>query len=885
MTLRQKIMGLAATLLFGIAAVSAISYYSLSSLGAALAEITNQDIPVIELTSKVSVEQRHQETLTAEAYLAANAGDTATFDKLKATFFELNGQVHGHLDNALTISKQGEIEAHNEVTRQGFRELTAGIIQVTAAHDGYATTANGYFNALSQGNVTKADAANVRLHEQAEKIDATLASLSAEVQRFTQVTVADAQNIDSVALWSTAAVGLIMLLCAIGATAYVTRTTFRSLGAEPDALKLVTEQIASGNLEVDLGNTANTTGVMAGMAHMRDQLKASIETERERAAEMSRVNNALNVVTSNVMIADANNVIVYLNESAENMFSAAQTDIRKDLPSFTVDKLLGTNIDDFHKNPTHQRNLLGGLRGLHEFGLKVGGRTFRARANPVLDAEGKRQGTVVEWEDRTVEVAVELEVESIVNAAKVGDLSQRIDLEDKNDFFLRLSQGVNELVEVSEGVMRDTARVFAGLARGDLKQQIDGEYEGIFGELKRDANATVHKLRQVIDNDMGRVLRGLSQGDLTENVTSDNEGVFGQLAEDVNETVEKLKDIVGQISSASYKVASASSEISQGNNNLSARTEQQASSLEETAASMEEMTSTVKQNADNAQQANQLAAQAREQAEQGGQVVQQAVTAMAAISDSSKKIADIIGVIDEIAFQTNLLALNASVEAARAGEQGRGFAVVASEVRNLAGRSASAAKEIKDLIQDSVGKVDDGTRLVDESGTTLTQIVSAVQQLTDIVAEIASASQEQSSGIAQVNTAVMKMDEMTQQNAALVEEASSASASMSDEASRLQGLVTFFRTSKEAAHDSSRNVQAANSFDSARPFQASPSAGAFVGSGSNGSGTPPLPRGLNGSGNGSGHGQYMAPSFKGTNGNGSSGRFDVVEEQGEWEEF
>ncbi|MEO6185110.1 MAG: methyl-accepting chemotaxis protein, partial [Steroidobacteraceae bacterium] len=233
---------------------------------------------------------------------------------------------------------------------------------------------------------------------------------------------------------------------------------------------------------------------------------------------------------------------------------------------------------------------------------------------------------------------------------------------------------------------------------------------------------------------------------------------------------------------AAAEISKGADEISQGNTNLSQRTEEQASSLEETASSMEEMTSTVKQNADNAGQANQLAVAARDQAERGGVVVAKAVRAMAEINESSKKIADIISVIDEIAFQTNLLALNAAVEAARAGEQGRGFAVVATEVRNLSGRSATAAKEIKALIQDSVRKVDEGSDLVTQSGNTLEQIVASVKKVTDIVAEIAAASREQSAGIEQVNKAVTQLDELTQQNAALVEQASAASQSMAEQA-------------------------------------------------------------------------------------------------------
>jgi methyl-accepting chemotaxis protein len=299
-----------------------------------------------------------------------------------------------------------------------------------------------------------------------------------------------------------------------------------------------------------------------------------------------------------------------------------------------------------------------------------------------------------------------------------------------------------------------------------------------------------------IEDEIKSVVARANDGELTVRLTEVNEeGFFRSLAVGMNSLLSRLEVVISQVKSAATQVHQGATEISRGNANLSQRTEEQASSLEETASSMEQMTSTVRQNADSAGQASRLAVAAREQAEKGGAVVSRAVKAMTGINDASNKIADIIGVIDEIAFQTNLLALNAAVEAARAGEQGRGFAVVASEVRNLASRSATAAKEIKALIQDSVIRVEEGSSLVTDSGTTLEQIVFAVKKVADIVAEIASASQEQSGGIEQVNKAVLQLDELTQQNAALVEEASAASQAMAEQARQLNDTMAHYRVS------------------------------------------------------------------------------------------
>jgi len=509
-------------------------------------------------------------------------------------------------------------------------------------------------------------------------------------------------------------------------------------------------QIADGNyfdwIETDRQDEFGKLQEIIKMAQIK--LGFDVMDSKEQAAESMRIKTALDNVSTSVMMADPECNIIYLNETAKELFQNAEADIRQDLPDFDASSLLGTSIDSFHKDPSKQRGMLANLSSVYQTEILVGGRTLKIIANPVINAEGRRLGTAVEWTDRTAEVAVEKEIDSIVNAAQAGDLSNRIDMAGKVGFFQELCVGINTLINVVDNACSDIAQAMDSVSNGDLSKPITNKYEGVFDQVKTNINGTISKLNEVMTK-------------------------LGQSTE---------------------LIANTSGEIVSGNNSLSNRTEQQASSLEETAASMEELTSTVKNNAGNATEANKVAANARALAEEGGTVVNKAVDAMKDISNASRKISEIIGVIDEIAFQTNLLALNASVEAARAGEQGRGFAVVASEVRNLAGRSATAAKEIKELIQDSESKVVVGSNLVDESGKTLSEIVTIVTDVGTLISEIAAASAEQSEGIDQVNCAVTSMDQLTQQNAALAEETSAASVSMSEETQEMTQLMSFFKT-------------------------------------------------------------------------------------------
>ncbi len=565
------------------------------------------------------------------------------------------------------------------------------------------------------------------------------------------------QDIQSLAKGSSEEIGLsqniismvlgVLVLLSLGGVLLITGIITKPLNQAIE----IAGAIANGKLDNDIdAKTQDEVGqLLSALKTMQKNIKKQIETEQQYAAETNRIKVALDNVSGNVMVADADNTIIYLNKAVQQLFQDAEEDIRQVLPNFDAKKILGSNVDIFHKNPAHQQALLANLTGRFESEFPIGSRTLRIIANPVVDADGNHMGTAVEWSDRTQELAVEQEVENIVDAARNGDLGQRIDLAGKTGFFNTLGSGINELLEVTDQVINQTITVLDALSKGDLTKRASTAYEGSFGSL----------------------------------------------ASNINQTIDQLNQIVDQILTSSSSISNSSEEISSGNDNMSQRTESQASCLEETASTMEQFTSASRQSAENARQASQSAKSAQGLAEKGGSVVSEAVAAMGEINSASNKIADIISVIDDIAFQTNLLALNASVEAARAGEQGRGFAVVSSEVRNLAGRSATAAKEIKNLIQDSVEKVHRGTELVNRSGETLVEIVSAVKQVGTTVAEIAATAQEQSLGITQANQAITQLDEMTQQNAALAEETSATSHSLNKQATDMANIMSFFRTS------------------------------------------------------------------------------------------
>ncbi|MGZ4990802.1 MAG: methyl-accepting chemotaxis protein [Methylobacter sp.] len=496
---------------------------------------------------------------------------------------------------------------------------------------------------------------------------------------------------------------------------------------------------------------------------MEVNLNLDLAQARQDAAKAMQINQALDNVQSGVMVANTNLEIIYTNNSVQRLFKAAEHDIRTQLPNFDADQMLGINIDSFHKDPSHQRRLLNSLTQPYSAKVLIADQHMHVIASPVINNDGERIGFVAEWQNRTPEVRIEQEIGQLVQDVKTGDLSSRIHMGDKQGFAQMLSSGINELADVIESVFSDVNRVMENMAEGDLTAAITNEYQGVYAECKNNINATLAK----------------------------------------------LSDFIVHIRDTADFIDSSAQEMASGNNNLSSRAEQQAASLEETAASMEQLASTVKNNAQNTVQATEVVNSAGQLAKKGGDVVKSAIAAMQEINVSSNKISEIIGVIDEIAFQTNLLALNASVEAARAGEHGRGFSVVATEVRNLAQRSASAAQQSKELIQTSVDKVRAGTSFVNETGAALTEIVESVQKVGGIVAHISGASSEQSAGIEQVNQAVAQMDDITQQNAAMAEQAAAGSIAMSEQSTNMTRLLSFFKVRSEAKSAPAKAIEPA----------------------------------------------------------------------------
>jgi methyl-accepting chemotaxis protein len=531
---------------------------------------------------------------------------------------------------------------------------------------------------------------------------------------------------------------------------------------------------------------------------------------------------ALDALRAKVMIADTKLNVVYLNAALRAFLDDVEDDLKKELPLFSMEKMIGSNIDIFHKNPMHQRTMLAQLKQRHNATITVGTHVFDLLVTPLMVGR-KRAGFAVEWADaseRMMNVDYTAQMGAFGRGQAIIEFKPDGTILTANANFLSLmGYSVGEIRGKHHGIFinpaeRETpqyAEFWATLRRGQFiaadfrRVTKQGSYvtiQGSYNPILDDKGNVIKVVKICVDvtkrdrsiAEIAGALSALADGNLEQRIAEPLTAELDKLRVDLNRALDKLQDTMKSITANADAVREGAKEITSASDDLSRRTEQQAASLEETAAALDQITATVRRTAEGAVEARSVVSTAKEDAQRSGAVVHEAVTAMQAIEGSSKKIGNIIGVIDEIAFQTNLLALNAGVEAARAGDAGRGFAVVATEVRALAQRSADAAKEIKVLISASSGQVESGARLVGLTGEALGRIVGHVDQMSGLMTEIASAAQEQATGLAEVNSAVNQMDKVTQQNAAMVEQATAASHSLTSEAEELTRLVGQFKT-------------------------------------------------------------------------------------------
>jgi methyl-accepting chemotaxis protein len=795
-------------LLLACLVIGGIGWLRLSQLDAVVDRITTDNWEKARLTMEMEIRTRDNAFKTGRVLMAGS--DTDAIEVLKEEMAEnsrLNSAALEQLEKLVTSAEAKSLLAEAAGARERYVESRARVTRLAADPR------------------TQAEALNLFRTE-------TAGILEQYMTPFRKLTLRERADFEQASLDSDATyVGARNTIVAASVAALIAGIVLairlaRSITGPLRNAVTVARAVKDGQLDNRIEVTGNdeTGELLSSLDSMQNALRERAQRDADYRGQIAAIGKSQTVaefgVDGRVLGANDNflNVMGYTLDEIRGQHHSVMVDAEaRTRPEYRAlwDKLARGEFDG------------GQYRRVSKDGWEV---WIQASYNPIADAQGRifkvveYATDITEQKQRTADY--EGQIAAIGKAQAVIEFNVDGTIRSVNDNFAKMfgytnidAQGKHHsiLVDPAEQGTADYRAFWVNLARGEATSirckriasggrevWVQASYNPIHDANGRPFKVVMYATDVTTQMLMSQQLeiavkqtqltvKAAIDGDLSARIPiGEKSGEIEALCRGVNSMLDNTVELVRRVKGAAAQVQTGAEEISRGNLNLSQRTEQQASSLEETASSMEEMTSTVRQTADNAGQANQLAMAARQQAEKGGAVVNSAIAAMGGINAASKKIADIIGVIDEIAFQTNLLALNAAVEAARAGEQGRGFAVVATEVRNLAGRSATAAKEIKALIHDSVARVDAGSKLVDESGRTLADIVSAVKKVTDIVAEIAAASREQSSGIEQVNRAVMQMDQTTQQNAALVEEASAASQAIVEQAQALNVMIARY---------------------------------------------------------------------------------------------
>ena len=583
---------------------------------------------------------------------------------------------------------------------------------------------------------------NSAIIETSKNIEEAIESINSSV--ISDVALLDTE-VDNRLTWSRNS-AIFLALLGIGLGLFITNFVTSSILTPIAAVKDSIAKLAGGDVKETIPYTDSKDEI--------GEMARSLSDFRTEAVQAYRTKSGMECATANTMMIDEDCHIVFINDALKKLFTTLELGLRRDLPAFRVQTLESSTIDVFSDHEIFTPAFLNKLSSSYEAEIVIGQYTFDLSATPAFSKAGQRIGTTIEWINRTDELAIAEEINSIIASASKGELDARIELDGKQDFYKNVSLGINKLADVMQSVSEDLASNLQALSSGDLRARITTEYEGIFLQLKNDFNSTSLQLSQ----------------------------------------------IVGEIKTISHNVKSNSDHMTSSSSGLAKRAEMQASTLEETAASMEELTATVKENAHSANNTNHQAEETKLTAENGKSLANNAGDAMNTIKASSDKIMSIISMIDEIAFQTNLLALNAAVEAARAGDAGRGFSVVAQEVRSLAQRSAQSSKDIKKLIKDSSAQVTNGVQLVESVIKSLDQIYDATHGMTATIKDISIASTEQSSSLDELNMAVNHMDEMTQQNSHMAQQGQQLAEHMETSADELLNSVSFFTLDEMTNH-------------------------------------------------------------------------------------